>query len=205
MGSPRSEKDRGSDECQHQVTVKSFSIGKYEVTQADWFEIMGTKPSYNKNCEECPVENVSWNDIQVFLKALNKKYPGKNYRLPSEAEWEYAARGGNKSQGYLYAGSNDLKKVAWHDENSGYKTHRVGELAANELGIFDMAGNLAEWCQDYYKAYPDCTIIGSESSYPVIRGGDVGSLPMFCRVASRVGVHKDVRASNYGFRVVRGY
>ncbi len=91
MGSPESEKDRGDDECQHQVTVGSFSIGKYEVTQADWFEIMGTI-----NCEECPVENVSWNDIQDFLKALNKKYPGKNYRLPSEAEWEYAARGGTK-------------------------------------------------------------------------------------------------------------
>ncbi|MBK6993609.1 MAG: formylglycine-generating enzyme family protein [Lewinellaceae bacterium] len=201
MGSPESEVGRREDECQHQVTVKSFSIGKYEVTQADWFEIMGARPSYNKNCEECPVENVSWNDIQDFLKALNKKYPGKNYRLPSEAEWEYAARGGNKSQGYLYAGSNDLKKVAWYSSNSGSKTHPVGELIANELSIFDMSGNVYEWCQDYYKAYPNCKAYGSEGVTPVIRGGGWDNSPQGCHTAYRSGKKPAGRDVYLGFRL----
>ena len=199
MGSPESEEGRSDDECQHKVSVKSFSMGKYEVTQADWFDIMGTKPSKFKDCDECPVEQVSWDDIQDFLKALNKKYPGKNYRLPTEAEWEYAARGGNKGGGYKYAGSNDLKKVAWYDDNSGSKTHRVGELKANELGIFDMSGNVWEWCQDKYGPYPGCS--GTVSSRRVNRGGSWFGDALFARAARRSGNAPEIRFSRIGFRL----
>ncbi len=165
--------DNNKDNCAHQVTIGSFSIGKYEVTQADWRAVMGGDPRdlAFKGCDECPVERVLWNDIRVFLKLLNNKYPGKNFRLPSESEWEYAAIGGNKSQGYKYSGGNDLNKVGWHSGNSGSKTHRVGELTANELGLFDMSGNVLEWCWDYYGPYPGCSMPPSITSSRVLRGG----------------------------------
>jgi len=205
MGSPESEKDREKDECQHELSVKTFSMGKYELTQADWFEVMGTKPSNFEDCDECPVENVTWNDVQDFLKALNKKHPGKNYRLPSEAEWEYAASGGIKGGGYLYAGSNDLKKVAWYIGNSGSKTHRVGELAANKLGIYDMSGNVWEWCQDKYGPYPCNDRNEQDNSIRVRRGGSWINDPENCRVALRSNLYPYYRNLNLGFRVVRGY
>ncbi len=206
MGSPKSEGDRSDNECQHQVTVKSFSIGKYEVSQADWFEILGSKFSRFQRCDECPVEGVSWNDVQDFLQALNKKHPGKNFRLPTEAEWEYAARGGNKSQGYKYAGSNDLKKVAWYSGNSGSKTHRVGELAANELGLYDMSGNVWEWCQDKYRPYPGCSSPWETSTYRVLRGGSWGSDGYYLsRVARRNGNVPNDRGDGYGFRCAQDY
>jgi formylglycine-generating enzyme required for sulfatase activity len=133
----------------HKVTLSSFKISKYEVTQAQWKAVMGTNPSNFKGCDNCPVEQVSWNDTQTFLKKLNE-LTGKKYRLLSEAEWEYAARGGNKSKGYKYAGSNSLNNVAWHNGNSGKKTHPVGQKQPNELGLYDMTGNVYEWCQDWY-------------------------------------------------------
>ncbi len=201
MGSPKNEAGRYDDECQHQVTVKSFSIGKYEVTQADWREVMGENPPELrfKGCDECPVERVSWDDVQDFLKVLNKKDPGKNYRLPTEEEWEYAARGGNKSQGYTYSGSNDLKKVAWYSGNSSYKTHRVGDLAANELGIFDMSGNVWEWCQDRYGPYPGCS--GTASSFRVGRGGTWRFAAQHCRVTCRSLLPPGCRWFHLGFRL----
>jgi len=205
MGSPESEKDREKDECQHELSVKTFSMGKYELTQADWFEVMGTKPSNFEDCDECPVEKVTWDDVQDFLKALNKKYPGKNYRLPSEAEWEYAASGGIKGGGYLYAGSNDLKKVAWYIGNSGSKTHRVGELAANKLGIYDMSGNVWEWCQDKYGPYPCNDRNEQDNSIHVLRGGSCSVYPVHCRVANRLNNYPYLRDNVGGFRVVRGY
>lgn len=137
----------------HRVSLSAYQIGKYEVTQADWRDIMGSNPSFHKDCDDCPVENVSWSDVQDFLKKLNARYPGKNYRLPTEAEWEYAARGGAKSGGYSFAGSNNLSTIAWYRVNSGDKTHPVGNKLPNELGLFDMSGNVWEWCSDRYGNY----------------------------------------------------
>ncbi|HOY08060.1 MAG TPA: SUMF1/EgtB/PvdO family nonheme iron enzyme [Saprospiraceae bacterium] len=204
MGSPEREEGRGNDECQHSVTVRTFSIGKYEVTQADWREIMGGDPPQLefKGCDDCPVENVSWNDVKGFLKKLNAKFPGKNYRLPSEQEWEYAARGGNKNQGYRYSGSNDLKKVGWYVDNAGSKSHRVGDLAANELGIYDMSGNVYEWCQDEYDQYPGCSIaFEAYSSQYVFRGGSWSYFARHCRTALRGKAKPGYRVFNLGFRL----
>lgn len=204
MGSPDNEKDRRDDECQHQVSVGAFSIGKYEVTQADWREIMGNNPSNFINCDVCPVEMVSWNDIQAFLKKINARYPGQNYRLPTEAEWEYAARGGHKAGNtyYTYAGSNSLNEVAWHGGNSGDKTHPVGTKKANPLGLHDMNGNVWEWCQDTYKPYACDRNNKAEGSYRVLRGGSwLINYPQFCRVAYR-GYSDPTNRSNYrGFRL----
>jgi len=201
MGSPESEKGRTIDECHHSITVRSFSIGKYEVTQADWREVMGSDPPKHKfkGCDDCPVESISLNDIQDFLKKLNTKYPGKNYRLPAEEEWEYAARGGNKSKGYLYSGSDDLKKVAWYEDNSGSKTHHVGQLSPNELGIYDMSGNVYEWCQDKFGPYPGCS--GTMSSHHVLRGGGWDGRAQGCRVAYRGHATPGGRIGYLGFRL----
>ena len=124
----------------HQVQVRAFQIGKYEVTQQLWEVVMGKNPSHFDNCPQCPVEQVSWEDVQNFLKALNQT--GAQYRLPTEAEWEYAARGGQQSRGYQYAGGENLDAVGWYEENSGYKPHPVGQKQANELGLYDLSGNV---------------------------------------------------------------
>ena len=153
------------------VTVSTFSISKYEVTQAQWEAIMGSNPSNNSGCAQCPVEQVSYDDIQKFLQKLNAQ-TGKNYRLPTEAEWEYAARGGNKTRGYKYAGGNNINGVAWYDDNSDSKTHAVGGKAANELGLYDMSGNVWEWCSDWYKGYPGSSGVSDYTgSSRVLRGG----------------------------------
>ena len=126
----------------HSVTLSSYYIGKTEVTQALWKAVMGSNPSYFKSDNQ-PVENVSWNDCHEFIRKLNA-LTGQNFRLPTEAEWEFACRGGNNSRGYKYSGSNNLGSVAWYDGNSGNKTHPVGTKAPNELGIYDMSGNVWE-------------------------------------------------------------
>ena len=136
----------------HQVTLTNdYYIGKYEVTQALWQTVMDNNPSYFKG-DNLPVENVSWDDCQEFISKLNR-LTGKTFRLPTEAEWEYAARGGKKSRGYQYSGSNNISDVAWYGANSGNKTHAVGSKQANELGIYDMSGNVWEWCHDLYDKY----------------------------------------------------
>jgi len=165
-----SEKGRDDEKPVHSVTLSTFEIGKYPVTQRQWEAVMGNNPSRFNNCPECPVEKVSWEDAQKFIQQLNE-YTAGGYRLPTEAEWEFAARGGNQSQGYAYAGSNDLDAVGWYWKNSGDKPldgewdwgkieknnsriHPVGQKQPNALGIYDMSGNVWEWCQDWYDKYP---------------------------------------------------
>jgi formylglycine-generating enzyme required for sulfatase activity len=187
----------------HRVTVSDFYIGKYEVTQAQWKAIMGSNPS-KWTGDNLPVENVSWNDIQEFIQKLNQK-TGKKYRLPTEAEWEYAARGGNKSRGYKYSGSNDIGTVAWYSSNSGDKTHPVGQKQPNELGIYDMSGNVWEWCQDWYGDYSSASQTNptgpSSGSYRVLRGGSWNDYTGGCRVSSRTCNTPSSRGSYNGFRL----
>ncbi|MDR1602724.1 MAG: formylglycine-generating enzyme family protein, partial [Tannerella sp.] len=148
---------------------------------------------------------VSWDEAQEFIKRLNTA-TGKNYRLPTEAEWEYAARGGNRSKGYKYSGSNNIDEVAWYWGNSGDQSHPAGTKKANELGIHDMSGNVEEWCQDWYGEYfasPQTNPKGaSNGSERVLRGGDRGNNAVSCRVALRSSYLRDFRFSNVGFRVV---
>jgi len=195
----------------HKVTVDDFYIGKYEVTQKQWKEIMGSNPSYFKG-DNFPVEEVSWNDVQQFIKKLNQN-TGKHYRLPTEAEWEYAARGGvetiHESSQTKYAGSNNIGDVAWYDSNSGFNTHSVGTKQANELGIYDMSGNVWEWCKDWYGKYyyrnsPQNNPQGPNSDkYRILRGGSWSNLANRCRVANRVRFYPDYTLDFIGFRLVQ--
>ncbi len=208
----------------HSVTLNSFYIGKHPVTQKQWKAIMGDNPSAFKG-DDLPVERVSWNDIQEFLKKLNAKYPGKNYRLPTEAEWEYAARGGNLSKGYEYSGSDTIDEVAWYWENSGDKrlsgewdynklmanrcqTHPVGQKKPNELGIYDMSGNVFEWCEDtwhdnYNGAPKDGSAwVDNKSSLRVHRGGSWSGGERFCRIAHRLTYSPGTGGISLGFRLI---
>ncbi len=145
-------KYRDNEQPVHKVTVSGFSIGRYEVTQAEWKAVMGNNPSEYKG-DKRPVENVTWAQCQEFIRKLNS-LTGRKFRLPTEAEWEFAARGGNKSHGYTFAGSNDIGSVAWYCENSRkYKSRNVGTKRPNELGLYDMTGNVEEWVQDWYGSY----------------------------------------------------
>ena len=171
----------------HRVTLSSYYIGETEVTQKLWQAVMGKNPSKYKG-DKRPVEQVSWNDCQEFIKKLNQ-LTGKNFRLPTEAEWEYAARGGNRSKGYKHNGSNTIGNVAWYTSNSGSTTHDVKTKQANELGIYDMGGNVWEWCQDWYGGYSSglkTNPTGSTSgSTRVCRGGSWNSGAKNCRVSNR--------------------
>ena len=189
----------------HKVTLtNNYYIGKYEVTQALWQAVMGSNPSYFKG-DNLPVEQVSWNDCQEFLSKLNR-ITGKTFRLPTEAEWEYAARGGKKSRGCQYSGSNNLSDVAWYWDNSGSKTHAVGSKQSNELGIYDMSGNVWEWCQDWHGRYSKSSQTNptgaTSGSGRVSRGGcwigDAG----LCRSSYRSDDAPDDRNSDLGFRLV---
>ena len=199
----------GSDDEKpiHPVTLPDFYIGKYEVTQKQWTEIMGNNPSHFKDCDDCPVENVSWDDVQEFLKKLIEK-TGQNYRLPTEAEWEYAARGGISTGSTTYAGSNNIEEVAWYYENSNNKTHPVGQKKPNELGIFDMSGNVWEWCcdrydKDYYQNSPENNPQGpSVGSSRVLRGGSWISDAVNCRMADRSTGMPVLRSNLIGLRLL---
>jgi TonB family protein len=189
----------------HSVTLSAFNIGKYEVTQAQWTAVMGSNPSHFKDCDDCPVEYVSWDEVQGFIRNLNA-LSSKNFRLPTEAEWEFSSRGGKSSKGYTYSGSNDLHSVAWNSDNSGSKTHIVGGKQANELGIYDMTGNVWEWCSDLYgnyNSYSETNPTGVSSGVSrVLRGGSWLADAFFCRSAIRIGFYHDYRDFNYGFRLV---
>jgi formylglycine-generating enzyme required for sulfatase activity len=190
----------------HPVTLNNFYIGEYEVTQKQWQDIMGNNPSQFKDCPNCPVENVSWEDVQEFLKILNKK-TGKNYRLPTEAEWEFAACGGTSSKVYEYSGSNTPADVAWYKSTSGEKTHPVGQKKPNELGIYDMSGNVWEWCNDffdnnYYFNSPQRNPQGpSKSNCHVLRGGSYEDNNSFIRTKNRGRTYPFDKGSYYGFRI----
>jgi formylglycine-generating enzyme required for sulfatase activity len=198
MGSNSFESD---DNPVHTVKLSSFNIGKFEVTQAQWQAIMGTNPSYFSCCINCPVETVSWDDVQNFIKKLNRQ-TGKNYRLPTEAEWEYAAKGGNKTKGFAYSGSNDLSLVAFNDN----RTHTVGGKQPNELGIYDMTGNVCEWCSDWFSRYksnietnPKGITIGNDR---VVRGCSWFNLESHCQTTFRRGINPNNWYFSCGFRLV---
>ncbi len=191
----------------HEVQVNDFEMGQYEVTQEAWAAVMGANPSDHK-CAQCPVENVSWADVQRFLKRLNEQ-TGPQYRLPTEAEWEYAARGGQQSRGYQYAGSDTPGVVAWYRENSGGKTHPVGQMEPNELGVYDMSGNVWEWVQDCghgsYKGAPSDGRAWESGacSDRVLRGGSWAVSPRYLRSAVRIRDTSGIRDNESGFRLAR--
>ena len=188
----------------HQVTLKGFYIGKYEVTQAEWKAVMGENPSKYKG-DNLPVDKVSWNDCQEFIRKLNE-LTGKNFRLPTEAEWEYAARGGRRSYGAKYAGDNDIDNVAWYGGNSNSTTHPVGTKRANELGLYDMTGNVMEWCQDWYGDYSSSAQTnptGPGSGLKrVLRGGSWHYFAGDCRLSCRGNINPDGRFIDCGLRLV---
>ena len=184
---------------------------KYEVTQDIWESVMDNNPSINKGVN-LPVENVKWTEVKTFLSRLNTK-TGKKYRLPTEAEWEYAAQGGNKSNGYKFSGSNSLNDVAWYmDYRYGVipSTHSVGSKQPNELGIYDMTGNVWEWCSDWFREYSSDDQINpigpSTGTYRVSRGGSFYTTYNQCEITYRKYVYPDMEFNNQGgggFRLVR--
>ncbi len=194
-----------SEKPAHPVTLTNgYFIGETEVAQELWTAVMGSNPSYIKG-DNLPVEQVSWNDVQAFIGKLNR-LTGKKFRLPTEAEWEYAARGGNKSKGYKYSGSNTLGNVAWYYDNSGKRTHPVGTKQPNELGIYDMSGSVYEWCSDWYGGYSSGAQTNpqgpSSGSSRVLRGGCWNDFSRSCRVSNRLNFDPDGRGSGSGFRLV---
>lgn len=199
------DQDVGVNGQEHEIRLSSFYIGKYPVTQRLWQAVMEDNPSFFKG-EDRPVETVSWHDAQDFIKKLNSCQVGQNllktlgvegseFRLPTETEWEYAARGGTKSKGFIYSGSNQLKEVSWYFDNSDGETKPVGRKAPNELGIFDMSGNVREWCNDWYdqEYYEECVTTGTVINplgpdtgiNRVLRGGSYFSYPCYCRSTFR--------------------
>ena len=187
----------------HSVTLSSYYICKYEVTQALWRAVMGSNPSNFKG-DNLPVECVSWDDCQTFINRLNS-YTGRNFRLPTEAEWEFAARGGNYSRHYKYSGSY-ISDVAWYDGNSSNRTHPVGTKQANELGLYDMSGNVWEWCSDWYGSYSSYSQNDptgpNGGSYRVERGGGWNGIAGYCRSSDRGGNAPGYRGYNLGLRLV---
>lgn len=205
MGATKEMKKPGRDEKPtHQVTLSSYYIGETEVTQALWKAVMGSNPSHWQG-GDLPVEKVSWNDCQEFIRKLNEMTK-RRFRLPTEAEWEFAARGGNKSRHTQYSGSSKIDEVAWYDGNSGGKTHPVKTKKANELGIYDMSGNVGEWCQDWYGSYSsraETNPTGATSgTNRVYRGGGWDIFAGYCRSSYRDRYAPGIRFINLGFRLV---
>ena len=198
------ENPKDDEKPTHQVTLSSYYIGETEVTQALWKAVMGSNPSEFKG-DDLPVERVSWDDCQTFISKLNA-LTGKRFRLPTEAEWEFAARGGNQSRHTQYSGSSRIDDVAWYRGNSGGKTHPVKTKQPNELGIYDMSGNVFEWCRDwygYYSSYTQTNPTGASSgSDRVFRGGSWRGDPWFCRSSYRTPALFNVKVGYLGLRLV---
>ena len=187
----------------HEVYLSSFHIGRFEVTQEEWETVMGSNPSYHKGAKH-PVENVCWNDCQVFISKLNAM-TGMTFRLPTEAEWEYAARGGRLSEGNRFSGGKDVELLAWYHENSNNMTHPVGKKSHNELDLYDMSGNVHEWCNDGYNQYhseKETNPTRAQSSLGrVIRGGSFYNGVRHCRVSYRNYCVPNDRNINIGMRL----
>ena len=200
---PEQENPHQFEEPTHQVTLSSYYIGETEVTQELWKAVMGNNPSNFKG-DNLPVENVSWEDSQTFIGKLND-LTGKRFRLPTEAEWEYAARGGKRSNHTQYSGSSNIDDVAWYSGNSGSKTHPVKTKKPNEFGLYDMSGNVNEWCQDWYGSYSSnaqTNPTGPDSgSYRVFRGGTWSIFGWFCRSSFRGNSSPGYRGYGLGFRL----
>ena len=188
----------------HQVTLSSFKMARYEVTQKQWVAIMGYNSSSFKG-NDLPVDGISFENIQEFIQRLNDS-TGRQYRLPTEAEWEYAARGGKKSKGYKYSGSDNIGAVAWYSDNSDSRYHAVGTKAPNELGIYDMSGNVWEWCSDWlseYSAEPQNNPTGPATGVTrITRGGGCINPILYYRVSARNWIKPDVPFPNVGLRLV---
>jgi formylglycine-generating enzyme required for sulfatase activity len=224
MGSPASEQGRDDDETQHEVTIsEDYYLGVFEVTRGQYEKVMGTNPSYfqkrvigKSDSSMYPVEQVSWEDAVEFCKKLSElpeeKKAGRVYRLPTEAEWEYACRAGSKAAysfgaNYAWFGANSktLGDYAWFRENSGGQTHPVGEKKANAWGLYDMHGNVWEWCSDWYGEYPKGSVSDpsgpSEGLSRVLRGGFLHDVAAGCRSAVRFRYGPTYWGYYYGFRV----
>lgn len=199
--------EQGSAQSIHQVSIPDFYIGKYQVIQETWESVMGNNPA-RFDGKNRPVEQVSWEDTQEFIHAL-KRMTGQSFRLPSESEWEYAARGGRYSQDYIYAGSDKLSQVGWYDDNSNGETHGVGLLLPNELGLYDMSGNVWEWCaDDWHENYQGLPADGSawvdipdRGAGRVLRGGSYLDSTKGCRPAIRGWIAPGNRNDDIGFRL----
>ena len=205
MGSATNEPDRSDDETQHRVTLSNgFWLGMTQVTEAQWQAVMGANPSKFQEATR-PVEQVSWDECQAFLKKLSATAAGKQFRLPTEAEWEYAYRAGTQTAYYFGADTGRLGDHAWFGENSGSQTHDVGQKKPNAWGLYDMAGNVWEWCADWYGAYA----AGSQQdptgapngSHRVFRGGSRDYNAAYCRAASRGRSDPGYRGNGLGFRL----
>jgi formylglycine-generating enzyme required for sulfatase activity len=203
-----SENGRANEKPVHSVTLKDFYLGKFEVTQKFWRNVTGSDPQelFFKYCDECPVENVSWDDVQDFLQTLNTK-TGKKYRLPTEAEWEFAAKGGNQSKGFYYSGSNNKNNIGWTAANSKEKTHPVGLKEPNELGFFDMTGNVNEWCSDFYAEnyYTQSPAVNPQGprngTSHVLKGATYEAGASFSSTSMRFWDNPDTRDKHIGFRL----
>ncbi len=205
MGSPKEEKQLWDEEIQHKVTLtKGFYMGVHLVTQEQWVEIMDNNPSHFKGEKNLPVEQISWNDCQEFIKKLRDK-DKRSYRLPSEAEWEFACRAGTTTAYHFGFDKSMLGQYAWYDQNSESKTHPVGQKKANEWGLFDMYGNVFEWCQDWCGDYPQKDVVdpqGPEKGVGrVLRGNCWFGYSRDCRSAIRGRHLPDSRGHSFGCRL----
>lgn len=208
-GDKKLEQAEDHETPRHLVKISiAFFMGKYEVTQSQWSKIMNNNPSEFKDGIR-PVERVSWNDVQAFIQKLNTKEKTNKYRLPTEAEWEYAARAGSENSYSFGSDANKLDQYGWYRRNSAGETHPVGQLKPNAWGLFDMHGNVHEWCQDwfdrkYYSQSPSHAPLGPSSGLAkVLRGGDWGSEDWYCRCSSRSLSSPDRRSNRLGFRLIR--